>query len=285
MAVALATRLVMLKKPATLAMSQMSRSENPTSRSACRSALLDGGAGGGHQRGEIQHRPLPRIQRRHAIVHHQHLAQHRIARQLPHRRAMSDQAIEAALIDETTTAIISRSSLLSPLSASIRSLYMRGEGVQLVDVEGVGLQHVRHHAQLLGADVEVFLRRLGQRIDHRQIEGGGSVCVRSRRVRLLGQGAIVILSHNRHPEGSVERVGAGVGAGADDGKRPRTLVRRPRARRRASSSRRCPRGAGAAGSRARGPWRCRRGWRRSPPRPACPGAAPAGRSWGRARGP
>ena len=55
----------------------------------------------------------------------------------------------------------------------------RGEGVELVDVEGIGLEHVGHEAELLLADAEILRRRLRQRVGHGQVERGRG---------LLGQG-------------------------------------------------------------------------------------------------
>jgi hypothetical protein len=86
MSVALATRLDMLKKPATAEISQMSRSENPARR---RASQLDR---------EIQHRPLPFGQPRGAVIHRDQFAQDWIAGILPDRGAMRHQAIEAAII-------------------------------------------------------------------------------------------------------------------------------------------------------------------------------------------
>jgi hypothetical protein len=58
MSVAEAMRFVMLKKPATAAMSQMSRSVKPWARRPSRSSSRDAVAAFGHLRRELQHGAL-----------------------------------------------------------------------------------------------------------------------------------------------------------------------------------------------------------------------------------
>ena len=175
MSVAEATRLVMLKKPATAAMSQMSRSEKPASRSACAVGLVHRGAGGRHFSAKASIARVPVVEGGRAPVHHQHLAQRRIARQLPHRRAMGGQAVEAAVHRRDDDRDHLALELAQAAVGQHQVVVDRGEGVELGDVEGVGVQHVRHHAQL-------FLRRC--RNTSAVGVGSGSTCGRSSAVGL-----------------------------------------------------------------------------------------------------
>ena len=97
MSVADATRFDMLKKPATAAISQMSRSEKPTRRKAA-VLVLDPPGLGSQLDGKIEHGALARGQARRTVVHRHQLAERRIAGQRAHRGAMSDEAVIAAVL-------------------------------------------------------------------------------------------------------------------------------------------------------------------------------------------
>ncbi len=91
MSVAEATRFDMLKKPATAAMSQMSRSVKPARRSRSRSPSSTLQGCGGQLDREVEHGALALVQARDAVVHHDLLAEQRIAGHIaaPPRRARS----------------------------------------------------------------------------------------------------------------------------------------------------------------------------------------------------
>ena len=147
----------MLKKPATAAMSQMSRSVKPARRSASRSLLLDRPGLGGELHREVEHGALALAQPRGAVVHHHQFAQRRIARQRAHRGAMRHQAVVAAVLRRHRD----RDHLALELGQAGRrqhQVVVHGdEGFELGVVEGVGLQHVGHEAELLLALGEIGL--------------------------------------------------------------------------------------------------------------------------------
>src|SRR5215475_13655200 len=133
MSVALATRFDMLKKPATAAMSQMSRAENPALRSAARSAS------------SIAHGSAVSL-----------TAKSSMARSRGERRgAVRRQAVVAAVHlrhrDRDHLALE-----LGKAGGRDHEIVVHGdERLELAHVERVGAQHVGHEAELLLAFLEV----------------------------------------------------------------------------------------------------------------------------------
>ena len=98
MSTAEAMRFDMLKNDATAAMSQMSRSVKPASRSAARSLLDDLDEARGQLHGEVEHGAVAGRELGGPPVHRQQFAQRRIARELAHGGAVRREAVEAAVL-------------------------------------------------------------------------------------------------------------------------------------------------------------------------------------------
>ncbi len=155
MSVAFATRLLMLKKPATAAISQMSRSVNPAARRLRAIRFLDPPRLDRQLPGEIEHRPRALVEIGGAIIRHDRVGELRIVRIFAHGRAMRDQAI--------MTMIGAGNGDRDQFALELRQARRRqhqivghgDEGLELGEIEGIGLQHIRHEAELFLAFREI----------------------------------------------------------------------------------------------------------------------------------
>ncbi len=104
---------------------------------------------------EVEHGAMPDRQGRCPVVHHHQLAQHRIAGELAHGRAMRSQAVIAAVHAGDRD----RDHLALELRQARRRQHQvvveRRESGELGVVMGVSSEHVRHEAELLCAFVEI----------------------------------------------------------------------------------------------------------------------------------
>ncbi len=130
--------------------------------------LLDQPRLGGELDGKIEHGALPLRQPRRAIIHRHQFAERRIAGELAHGGAMGDQAIIAAVMRRHRD----RDHLAFELAQARRrqhQIVVHGDkGGELGHVEGVGLEHVRHEAELFLAFGEIG-RHVGRKRRRRKL--------------------------------------------------------------------------------------------------------------------
>jgi len=106
--------------------------------------------------GEVEQRALARRQLGHAIVHHQHLAELGILGEAAHRLAVRNQAVVAAVGGGDDDSHHLALQLGEPGLAKHQVVVERDEGAQLLRPQRIALQHVRHQAELLAAEVVVL---------------------------------------------------------------------------------------------------------------------------------
>ena len=180
MSVADATRFVMLKKPATAAMSQISRSEKPARRKRLAVLFLDQPRLGGELDGEIEHGAFALRQPRRAVIHRHQFAEHRIAGQLAHGGAVGDQTIIAAVLRRDRDRDHFALELAQARRRQHQIVVHGDEGRELAHVEGVGLEHVGHEAELFLAFGEIGGHLGGQRCRRKLKRGDHRVVGRCR---------------------------------------------------------------------------------------------------------
>ena len=142
--------------------------------------LLDQPRLGGELDGEVEHGALALRQPRGAIIHRHQFAERRIAGQLAHGGAVGDQTIIAAVMRRDRD----RDHLAFELAQARRrqhQIVVHGDkGRELRHVEGVGLEHVRHEAELFLAFGEIG-RHVGRKRRRRQFQRGDRGVVARRR--------------------------------------------------------------------------------------------------------
>ena len=150
-----AIRFDMLKKPATVAMSQISRSLKPARRKAARSSSSTPRLGR-QLYGKVQHRPLARREPGGAIIHtisspSAGSPDNAAAPPRHGRRGNSSSGCRRRPRPRSSRA----RACSRPDGASIRSLYMATKACKLRIVEGIGLEHVGYEAELFLAFLEI----------------------------------------------------------------------------------------------------------------------------------
>ena len=104
---------------------------------------------------EVEHGALTLAQARGAVVHHDLLAEQRLAGILPHGGAVRGQTVVAAVVRRHRDGDHLALELGEAARAQHQVVVHGGEGFQLHGVEGVGHQHVRDEAELVLAFLEI----------------------------------------------------------------------------------------------------------------------------------
>ena len=120
--------------------------------------------------GEGEHRGLAGVKIGGTPVHHQHFTKHWITRELANSLAMSCEAVKAFVDRGHRDGDHLALKLAQAALGEHQVIVERCEGVELVDVKGIGLQHVWHEAELVLTDIKVFLRLVRERIKHRKVK-------------------------------------------------------------------------------------------------------------------
>jgi hypothetical protein len=152
---AMAKRLDMLKNPITSARSKISSWLSPAARSASRSASTISAGVFRQLPREIQHRALPLRQLRHPVVHHQHLAQLRIAREFAHRLTMGHEAVETPVCRGHDHGHHLALQLREARGGQHQRVVILRKRLELLHVARKRPEHVGHQPQFLDADLEI----------------------------------------------------------------------------------------------------------------------------------
>jgi hypothetical protein len=142
--------------------------------------------GDGQLPGEIQHGAVACGQVRHAIIHHQHLAQLRIARQFPHRLTMGDEAIVAVVGGGDDHGDHLALQFVEPAVTQHQFVVELDEGTELFWARAVGSQDVGHQPQLVLAFGEICLQVVIQGFRVRHGKGHGVIWLRQGYLLLKG---------------------------------------------------------------------------------------------------